>query len=410
MSSDRPMIIADRLSKEYVIRRRNAEATTVGEAIAHRLRHPFARAERESFMAVEEASFAIGNGEAVGIVGRNGAGKSTLLKLLTRITAPSGGEVKLFGRVGSLLEVGTGFHPELTGRENVYLNGSILGMRRREIDRLFDDIVEFSGVARFLETPVKRYSSGMYVRLAFAVAAHLQSEILLVDEVLAVGDAEFQEKSLRKMKDVTDDGRTVLFVSHHMDSVAKLCTRALYLERGKLTFDGSVDGAIDCYVQAYQSSSRDADDSDRRSGSGEYRCIEASTGQPSYACDDEKSIAFTIERRKPTPDRFFFIIVVRDAERRQIVRCDSRLQGFYVEATDRFRGEMRIRNPWLKPGEYQVDVTTCIPGHGAVDYCERATRLFVEPSLPYPETAPLDEMKEQAVLADFQFERDFSAG
>ncbi len=186
-------------------------------------------------------------GEVVGIIGRNGAGKSTLLKILSRITVPTSGRVELRGRVGSLLEVGTGFHAELTGRENIFLNGSILGMSRREILRKFDEIVDFSGVERFLDTPVKRYSSGMHVRLAFAVAAHLEPPILIVDEVLAVGDAEFQKKCLGKMKHVAGRGRTILFVSHNMNAVSSLCTRAVVLRNGKVQYDGRVREAMACY-------------------------------------------------------------------------------------------------------------------------------------------------------------------
>ena len=188
--------------------------------------------EAQTFWALRDVSFEVQPGEVVGIIGRNGAGKSTLLKVLSRIVEPTGGSIRLRGRVASLLEVGTGFHPELTGRENIYLNGSILGMKKFEIDRKFDEIVEFSGVERFLDTPVKRYSSGMYVRLAFAVAAHLEPEILIVDEVLAVGDADFQKKCLGKMKEVTlEGGRTVLFVSHNLTSVRSLCDRVIWLER-----------------------------------------------------------------------------------------------------------------------------------------------------------------------------------
>jgi lipopolysaccharide transport system ATP-binding protein len=198
--------------------------------------------------ALDDVSFDVRESEVLGLIGRNGAGKSTLLKVLSRITDPTEGKVTLRGRVGSLLEVGTGFHPELTGRENIFLNGTILGMRRAEIVRRFDEIVEFSGVERFLDTPVKRYSSGMQVRLAFAVAAHLEPEILLVDEVLAVGDAEFQEKSLGKMRDVTREGRTVVFVSHNLAAVRSLCTRALLLEQGRLLFDGDTDEAVQRYL------------------------------------------------------------------------------------------------------------------------------------------------------------------
>ncbi|MFN2282258.1 MAG: ABC transporter ATP-binding protein, partial [Anaerolineales bacterium] len=200
--------------------------------------------------ALRDVSFAVKPGEVIGVIGRNGAGKSTLLKILSRITYPTGGKVELNGRVSSLLEVGTGFHPELTGRENVYLNGTILGMTRVEIDRKFDEIVDFSGIAKFIDTPVKFYSSGMGVRLAFSVAAHLEPEILLIDEVLSVGDAAFQKKSLGKMEEVSQQGRTVLFVSHNMGAVRSLCSRALLLESGSLIKDDDVDSVINTYLSS----------------------------------------------------------------------------------------------------------------------------------------------------------------
>ncbi|MDO9085188.1 MAG: ABC transporter ATP-binding protein [Anaerolineaceae bacterium] len=202
----------------------------------------------EEFWALNDVSFEIQRGEAVGIIGRNGAGKSTLLKILSRITEPSTGRVTIKGRVASLLEVGTGFHPELTGRENIYLNGAILGMARTEITRKFDEIVAFAEVEKFLDTPVKRYSSGMYVRLAFAVAAHMEPEILVVDEVLAVGDAQFQKKCLGKMGDVAQMGRTVLFVSHNMAAISNLCSRGFFLDKGNLKFDNDVNSVIGSYL------------------------------------------------------------------------------------------------------------------------------------------------------------------
>src|SRR5258708_27654186 len=220
------------ISKSYTIAHNAERHTTAGEALIHRLRNPFHKPEKETFWGLKDVSFDIMKGDVVGIIGRNGAGKSTLLKILSGITEPTEAEIPLYGRVGSLLEVGTGFHPELTGRENIYLNGAILGMSKREISRSFDEIVDFAGVEQFLDTPVKRYSSGMYVRLAFAVAAHLSSEILVVDEVLAVGDAEFQKKCLGKMKDVASGGRTVLFVSHQMQAISTLCTHAVLLANG----------------------------------------------------------------------------------------------------------------------------------------------------------------------------------
>ena len=202
----------------------------------------------ESILALDDVSFTVQQGEALGIIGRNGAGKSTLLKILSRVTAPTSGVVKVRGRIGSLLEVGTGFHPELTGRENVYLNGAILGMKKAEVSRKFDEIVDFAGVEKFIDTPVKRYSSGMYVRLAFAVAAHLDPEILIVDEVLAVGDAEFQKKCLGKMGDVAGEGRTVLFVSHNMAAIEKLCKTCLLLKDGNIEINGSTSNVVDGYL------------------------------------------------------------------------------------------------------------------------------------------------------------------
>lgn len=204
----------------------------------------------EIVWALRDVSFTVQQGEVVGIIGRNGAGKSTLLKILSQITAPTAGVVKVKGRIASLLEVGTGFHPELTGRENIYLNGAILGMSRSEVTRKLDEIVDFSGVEKFIDTPVKRYSSGMYVRLAFAVGAHLDPEILIVDEVLAVGDLEFQKKCMGKMENVASEGRTVLFVSHNMGAIQRLCTRAILLSEGKAVADGSTSSVVEQYLSS----------------------------------------------------------------------------------------------------------------------------------------------------------------
>jgi len=206
----------------------------------------------ETILALDDISFQVEQGEALGIIGRNGAGKSTLLKILSRVTAPTSGVVKVKGRIGSLLEVGTGFHPELTGRENVYLNGAILGMKKAEVTRKFDEIVDFAGVEKFIDTPVKRYSSGMYVRLAFAVAAHLDPEILIVDEVLAVGDAEFQKKCLGKMGDVAGEGRTVLFVSHNMTAIESLCEKTVWIDQGKNVAQGNTLEIVDRYLASAQ--------------------------------------------------------------------------------------------------------------------------------------------------------------
>ena len=246
----KPAIRIHGLSKRYRLGSSiRAPHHTLAETVSQAVRSVFRKRAPETtavndFWALRDVSFDVKPGEVVGLVGRNGAGKSTMLKVLSRIVEPTAGHIEIRGRMGSLLEVGTGFHPELSGRENIYLNGSILGMSRREIDRKFDEIVAFSEVERFLDTPVKRYSSGMYVRLAFAVAAHLEPEILVVDEVLAVGDAQFQRKCLGKMRDVSSHGRTVLFVSHNMTAVKALCTRCVCLRNGQVIADGDPETAI----------------------------------------------------------------------------------------------------------------------------------------------------------------------
>jgi len=246
------------LGKQYTLGLSRRGYGTLREAIVEVARKPLRRNGNRSrgdvLWALRDLSVTIEPGEVVGLIGHNGAGKSTLLKILSRITEPSTGYADVTGRVGSLLEVGTGFHPELTGRENIFLNGSILGMRKAEIRARFDEIVEFAEIERFLDTPVKRYSSGMSVRLAFAIAAHLEPEILLVDEVLAVGDASFQRKSLGKMNEVAQEGRTIVFVSHNLAIIQALCTRGILLERGRAIADAPVNGAIDAYLRTLERS------------------------------------------------------------------------------------------------------------------------------------------------------------
>lgn len=257
------VIRVENLSKKYLLGQQKRERhdsfrdviSNTAKSISHKILNPFEKKvslpKTEEFWALKDVSFEIKPGDRVGIIGRNGAGKSTLLKILSRITEPTTGRISIKGRVASLLEVGTGFHPELTGRENIYLNGSILGMSKFEIKKNFDEIVAFAEVEKFLDTPVKRYSSGMYVRLAFSVAAHLEPEILVVDEVLAVGDAAFQEKCLGKMETVGSSGRTVIFVSHNMDSIRRLCTSAVYLKAGELKDKGSIEPIIIKYLDQF---------------------------------------------------------------------------------------------------------------------------------------------------------------
>jgi len=246
-------ICAERLSKEYDIGARQERYNTLRDRLSGSLRSLVRRRSRPAannkFWALRDVSFDVPRGEIMGFIGRNGAGKSTLLKLLSRITDPTDGLARIYGRVGSLLEVGTGFHSELTGRENIYLSGAILGMSKGEIDRKLEQIIDFAEVDKFVDTPVKRYSSGMYVRLAFAVAAHLETEILLVDEVLAVGDAAFQKKCLGQMGEVANkEGRTVLFVSHNMAMIENLCQRVIWLKDGRIAGDGAPNGVISSYL------------------------------------------------------------------------------------------------------------------------------------------------------------------
>ena len=285
MSSDatsgRPIAVSvSGLGKQYKLGRRRERYSRLTESLSGWFRRPKPEDSKaaDTFWALRDVSFDVAQGDVVGIIGRNGAGKSTLLKILSRITEPTEGQAVVHGRLGSLLEVGTGFHPELTGRENVFLSGSILGMRRAEIVRRFDEIVAFAEVERFLDTPVKRYSSGMQVRLGFAVAAHLDPEILVVDEVLAVGDAEFQRKCLAKMEDVSHGGRTVLFVSHNMASVEHLCTRGILLDHGQVVATGTAEGVVRTYLeQVHGSVEVDLESRADREGDGRLRFVGVDT-------------------------------------------------------------------------------------------------------------------------------------
>jgi lipopolysaccharide transport system ATP-binding protein len=268
------LISVDRLSKQYRIGL--AQSTTLRESLANALSfaHRRERAASETIWALRDVSFSVEAAETVGIIGRNGAGKSTLLKILSRITEPTTGRVKVNGRVAAMLEVGTGFHPELTGMENIYLNGSILGMKRKEVDRKLEAIIEFSGVEKFIHTPIKRYSSGMRLRLGFAVAAHLDAEILVIDEVLAVGDAAFQKKCLDTMGNLRSGARTVLFVSHNLAAVENLCTRCIWIDGGQVRMDGNTHEVIKAYMDAMVGgvgSSAELSDPENRRGNGKIR-------------------------------------------------------------------------------------------------------------------------------------------
>jgi len=331
-----PAIRAEKLGKQYQLGLRQARYRTLRESIVQLAKAPLRRfrhlsgssGEAERIWALRNVSFEVQSGEVVGIIGRNGAGKSTLLKILTRITEPTTGRAEVRGQVGSLLEVGTGFHPELTGRENVFLNGAILGMSRAKIKQKFDEIVDFSGVEQFLDTPVKRYSSGMNVRLAFAVAAHLDPEILLIDEVLAVGDVGFQKKCLGKMDQVAHGGRTVLFVSHNMAAIKSLCTKCYWLERGSLAMVGYPEQVVSQYVQQFE----------RRAAESEFSVVQADRGEGTLTnppphnghvivrCGDPIALDFEMEYPQPL-DQATAGIVILNAEHARVVSMSSLVQN-----------------------------------------------------------------------------------
>jgi lipopolysaccharide transport system ATP-binding protein len=385
-----------------------ARYSTLRDAVTGVFKKPFRRREPgKDFWALRNVSFDVRRGDVVGVIGRNGAGKSTLLKILSLITDPTEGEADIHGRVGSLLEVGTGFHPELTGRENVYLNGSILGMRRSEIARQFDAIVSFAEVEEFIDTPVKFYSSGMYTRLAFAVAAHLETDILIVDEVLAVGDAAFQKKCLGKMNEVARGGRTVLFVSHNMQTISALCNRSLCLHRGSVVFAGSVVDGIARYYAQQEPSSEEAVDAERRPGSGGIRIVESHPRQAQFQPHEPKIVDFTLRRSDRGMSRCLIAAHVVDEAEQLVCQCNSVFLGREAVFTgDAVSGSLVLRTPWLKPGDYWIDLFLLDGLVGVVDRFERACRFTVLPVLPYPSPGPEASMASGAVLADFDWTFD----
>jgi lipopolysaccharide transport system ATP-binding protein len=317
-----------------------------------------------TFWALQDISFKIERGEVVGIIGRNGAGKSTLLKILSQITEPTTGRIKIRGRLASLLEVGTGFHPELTGRENIYMNGAILGMKRVEIAQKFDEIVAFAEVAKFLDTPVKHYSSGMYVRLAFAVAAHLEQEILVLDEVLAVGDTEFQNRCLGKMRDVSRNGRTVLFVSHNMSAIKSLTRRGIVLKGGRTVFDGSSDAAIEVYLR----SANEADPTGaKRWGRGEHTAIRAVrlldiNGEPTSQYLPGEPLHIEVEVETDGISGLSLEVFLTDATRSRIGMASS--YHFHDQTLPSTKGtyicRLLFEPMWLASGNYTLEAATSV--------------------------------------------------
>jgi lipopolysaccharide transport system ATP-binding protein len=349
--------------------------STLGDAIMQRLRNPFHRRKRETVWALRDVSFDIYSGEIVGIIGANGAGKSTLLKIFSSITDPTTGQVNLYGPVSSLLEVGSGFHPELSGRENIYLNGALIGMKRREINCKLDAIVEFAGIARYLDTPLKKYSSGMSLRLAFAVAAHLDSDIVILDEVLAVGDVAFQAQCMSKMREIAQSGRTVLIVSHDMRSISTLCSRAIVLERGAVVFDGVVDQAIKAYLKRNRKD-RSRDDTYQRVGSGEWRIASVFPSTETFAPNEPKEVVIRMEQRAPFHEAFSVLVQFVNQRGLVVAECDSRLVNHFVSATDSCELRARLHSPWLHPGEYTLN---CVLMHvDIIDRFDQAATLHVE--------------------------------
>jgi lipopolysaccharide transport system ATP-binding protein len=328
----------------------------------------YANREGEDLWALRDVSFTVEQGEVLGIIGRNGAGKSTLLKILSRVTAPTSGKIKIKGRVASLLEVGTGFHPDLTGRENIYLNGVILGMKRDEITRKFDEIVDFSEVEKFIDTPVKRYSSGMYVRLAFAVAAHLDPEILAVDEVLAVGDAEFQKKCLGKMGNVAQGGRTVLFVSHNMGAMSRLCKRGILLHQGYLSSTGEMGELIDQYLQQSM---------DTKQSEVFYKVDLEKTAQilSVKLLNSEKNATTQLDRMKPFQFQIDYVIR-KDITGAYIAVMLDKTDGTRVIASSD-QSEMKIESIDRSPGYYRTNVEYpgCVINSGSYQFRIGITRL-----------------------------------
>lgn len=416
------------LSKRYRIGRRETYQT-LRDSLTDFISTPFRRISSRSdssldsdpdyIWALRDVSLEIKSGEVVGIVGRNGAGKSTLLKVLSRITEPTEGYAEILGRVGALLEVGTGFHSELTGRENIYLNGAILGMKKAEIDAKFGDIVSFAEVDKFIDTPVKRYSSGMHVRLAFAVAAHLEPQILVVDEVLAVGDAAFQEKCLGRMSEVSREGRTVLFVSHNMNAILKLCNRAIWLDRGVVVRDDIAEDVVRNYlkeVKKRRTSSANGLSLDGHPGrwkvfDGIIRLTHCKVlGIPSdetglIRSGGECRIILGYETKSPlSASRVNFVVSFRGENSKRLASCSSQLASREIEDLGA-AGEVECRIPRLPlmPGQYVLDIG-CQVGPGWADMIYEAATLEVVGGHFYPSgRLPAGEMGE--CLMDYEWSR-----
>ncbi len=369
------------LSKQYRIGLRPDKYKTLRDSLSHLVSGVFtrqAKPETETFWAIQDLAFEIKCGEVVGVIGRNGAGKSTLLKLLARITEPTRGHADVRGRIGALLEVGTGFHHELSGRENIFLNGAILGMRRADIERKFDEIVEFSEVGKFIDTPVKRYSSGMHLRLAFSVAAHLEPEILLVDEVLAVGDTAFQKKCLGKMENVASQGRTVLFVSHNLAAIKELCQTSLVLSNGKLVYRGSVNEGLAHYSETVATA---ATEEDLRGTRWRYvRLMKQTSNSPASLSNDEPFALECALELQHLITRGYLFAIANDAVGNQILHQRIELQQLDRVVLTAGIHQIQIKFPalWLAPGLYTFHLKFTGYNGAGIEERQVSERLLVE--------------------------------
>ncbi len=351
------------ISKKYRLGRETSGS--LRETLSNLVKRSDADSEKE-FWALKDVSFEVKEGDCFGIIGKNGSGKSTLLKVLSKITQPTKGTAKMYGRVSSLLEVGTGFHPELTGRENIFLNGSILGMTKREINQKFDEIVDFSGVERFLDTPVKRYSSGMYVRLAFSVAAHLEPEILIIDEVLAVGDADFQKKCLSKMGDAASSGITVLFVSHNMNAVESLCNKAIVLNSGTLSFSGNQKDAITYYLNEQKRllASQNLTERTDRQGEGriklrDCRTVSKTPGEEAIRCGQPMEFVIDLDIVDPSVRDISVSIAISTSRGHQL--CDLWSKSSQQELTPTSESmQVRCTIPQLILNKGEFSYNLCV--------------------------------------------------
>jgi lipopolysaccharide transport system ATP-binding protein len=414
----RPTIIVDGLGKHYRLGHIRQRATTFRDVLSRAIRSPLDRLKRrrdhasdaDSFWALRDVSFEVGRGEVVGIIGRNGAGKSTLLKILSRITFPTEGIARLRGRVASLLEVGTGFHGELSGRENIYLNGSILGMRKLEIDRKFDEIVAFAEVERFLDTPVKYYSSGMYVRLAFAVAAHLDPQILIVDEVLAVGDAAFQKKCLGKIEQVAGGGRTVLFVSHNMPTVIQLCQRAILIKEGRLALEGAPEEVVHHYYDIAEKHESDVYDlsalarTTPSNGGARFLACRLTTpdalGPWSIPFGSRIALEITIEVTRPLSSLEFGLALMSSMGLELASSLSSDSEPRLSVTPGRYTLAAGLPTLKLTPGRYHLGFGLC-SDRGMEDHVSEAVFFEVLPNGASSEA--LAQARRGSVIPDFEF-------